>query len=30
VKPGTTVTVDFVSSDKFVGGPYKYDFQNDL
>jgi hypothetical protein len=32
VKPGTTVTVDMISlnSDKYVPGPYKYDFQNDL
>jgi hypothetical protein len=30
VKPGRTVTVEFISSDNFVGGPYKYDFQNDF
>jgi hypothetical protein len=30
VQPGTAVTVQFISSDKFVAGPYKYDFQNDL
>ncbi|MEJ7634315.1 DUF2510 domain-containing protein [Aeromicrobium sp.] len=30
VKPGTAVTVQFISTDEFVKGPYKYDFQNDL
>ena len=32
VKPGTTATVQLISfnSDKYVPGPYKYDFQNDL
>lgn len=30
VKPGTTVTVQLISQDKMVGGPYKFDFQNDL
>jgi hypothetical protein len=32
VKPGTTVTVQFLEtgSSKYVKGPYKYDFQNDL
>jgi hypothetical protein len=30
VKHGTAATVEFVSTDDFVGGPYKYDFQNDL
>jgi hypothetical protein len=30
VMPGTTATVQMISQDKFVGGPYKYDFQNDL
>jgi len=30
VKPGTAETVQFISSDNFVGGPYKFDFQNDL
>lgn len=30
VKPGSTATVQFISSDKYVPGPYKYDFQNDL
>lgn len=32
VMPGTTVTVQFLEtgSSKFVKGPYKYDFQNDL
>jgi hypothetical protein len=30
VLPGHTVTVDLISTDKFVQGPYKYDFQNDL
>jgi hypothetical protein len=32
VKPGTTVTVQFIETgnSKYVKGPYKYDFQNDL
>jgi hypothetical protein len=30
VKPGTAVTVQLISTDKFVAGPFKYDFQNDL
>jgi len=30
VKPGTAETVQFISGDNFVGGPYKFDFQNDL
>jgi hypothetical protein len=30
VMPGTTVTVNLLSTDKYVGGPFKYDFQNDL
>jgi hypothetical protein len=30
VRPGKTVTVDLISSDTFVKGPYRYDFQNDL
>jgi hypothetical protein len=30
VAPGKAVTVQFISSDKFVAGPYTYDFQNDL
>jgi hypothetical protein len=30
VKPGTTVTVQLISADNYVGGPYKYDFQHDL
>ena len=30
VKPGRAATVEFISQDDFVGGPYKYDFQNDL
>ena len=30
VKPGTAATVQLISTDKFVPGPYKYDFQNDL
>lgn len=30
VMPGTTSTVQLISQDKFVGGQYKYDFQNDL
>ncbi|MGA5193611.1 hypothetical protein [Streptomyces exfoliatus] len=27
VPPGRTVTVDLISTDKFVRGPYTYDFQ---
>jgi hypothetical protein len=30
VQPGRTATVQLISQDKFVGGPYKFDFQNDL
>jgi hypothetical protein len=30
VMPDRAATVQFISQDKFVGGPYKYDFQNDL
>jgi hypothetical protein len=30
VAPGTQVTVEFISSEKLVAGPYTYDFQNDL
>ena len=30
VRPGTTATVQLISSDKYLPGPYKYDFQNDL
>ena len=32
VAPGSTVTVQFLEtgSNKYVAGPYKYDFQNDL
>lgn len=30
VKAGDAVSVQFISQEKFVGGPYKYDFQNDL
>jgi hypothetical protein len=30
VQPGDAVTVQLISTDKFVKGPYKYDFQNDL
>ena len=30
VLPGKTVTVQFISTDKVVAGPYTYDFQNDL
>jgi hypothetical protein len=30
VKPGRTATVQLISQDKFVAGPYKFDFQNDL
>jgi hypothetical protein len=30
VQPGRTATVQLISSDTFVGGPYKFDFQNDL
>jgi hypothetical protein len=30
VKAGGTVSVQLVSTDKFVKGPYTYDFQNDL
>jgi hypothetical protein len=30
VKPNSTVSVQLISTDKYVKGPYKYDFQNDL
>jgi hypothetical protein len=30
VAPGAAATVQFISTDKFVAGPYTYDFQNDL
>lgn len=30
VEAGKTVTVTFISSDKYVSGPYTYDFQNDF
>lgn len=30
VLPGTTATVQLISQDKFVAGPWQYDFQNDL
>jgi hypothetical protein len=30
VEPGQAATVQLISSDKFVAGPYKYDFQADL
>lgn len=30
VKPGVAETVQFISSDNFVGGSYKFDFQKDL
>ena len=30
VMPGRAATVQFVSGDKFIAGPYKYDFQNDF
>jgi hypothetical protein len=30
VQPGQAATVQLISTDKFVGGPYKFDFQNDL
>jgi hypothetical protein len=30
VAPGKQVTVQFISSDKLVAGPYTYDFQNDF
>lgn len=30
VAPGSTATVQFISTDKFAAGPYTYDFQNDL
>ena len=28
VQPGDAVTVQLISQDHFVAGPYKYDFQN--
>jgi hypothetical protein len=30
VMPGDTATVQLISTDRFVAGPYRYDFQNDL
>jgi hypothetical protein len=30
VMPCIATTVELISTDKFVVGPYKYDFQNDL
>lgn len=30
VQPGDAVSVEFISTDPFVGGPYTYDFQNSL
>ncbi|WP_137990579.1 hypothetical protein [Streptomyces vilmorinianum] len=27
VPPGRTITADLISTDKFVAGPYTYDFQ---
>lgn len=30
VLPGSTATVQLISTDDFVGGPYKYDFENNL
>jgi hypothetical protein len=30
VAPGKQVTVDFIGTDKFVSGPYTYDFQKNL
>ncbi len=30
VTPGDAVTVQFISQDKFVGGQYKFDFQNNI
>jgi hypothetical protein len=30
VESGRAATVQFISSDDFVKGPYKFDFQNDL
>lgn len=30
VQPGQTVTVTWISSDSYVGGPYTYGFQNDF
>ncbi len=30
VPPGRTITADLVSTDKFVSGPYTYDFQKDF
>jgi hypothetical protein len=30
VEPGQSVTVEWVSSDPYVSGPYTFDFQNDF
>ena len=30
VPPGRTITADLISTDKFVSGPYAYDFQKDF
>jgi hypothetical protein len=30
VSPGDAETVQLISQDKFVPGPYEYDFQTDL
>ena len=30
VLPGHTVTADLISSDRYVSGPYTFDFQNNL
>lgn len=30
VPAGSTASVQLISTDKFVGGPYKYDFENNL
>jgi hypothetical protein len=30
VQPGRAATVQLISTDGFVGGPYKFDFQNDI
>ncbi|MEC4019801.1 hypothetical protein [Streptomyces sp. H27-D2] len=30
VQPGRTITADLISTDKFVSGPYTYDFQKDF
>lgn len=30
VKPGKTVSVQLIGTDKYVAGPYTYDFQNNI